>query len=104
MKKLFLFLVLPLMTFGQDDPLHTGELIIELINNGSSWNDVTFTATAVTERWDENYYLTSDYETATDLVQYPAFTAYFDLTQLRHNDIKSGVKLAAKVEIASKNK
>ena len=30
MKKLFLFLVLPLMTFGQDDPLHTGELITHL--------------------------------------------------------------------------
>jgi|SRR3989304_1342116 len=29
---------------------------------------------------------------------------WWQLTQLRHNDIKSGVKLAAKVEIASKNK
>lgn len=36
MKKLFLFLIIPLITFGQEDPLHTGELIINLINNGSS--------------------------------------------------------------------
>ncbi len=64
MKKIFLFIIIPIITFAQEDPLHTGECIITLINYGTSWN-VTFTATAVTERWDENYYLTADYETAT---------------------------------------
>ncbi|HZX13268.1 MAG TPA: hypothetical protein VFF49_02595 [Thermodesulfobacteriota bacterium] len=40
-------------------------------------------------------------------IEFPVQVVYKnhpDLTQLRHNDIKSGVKLAAKVEIASKNK
>ena len=78
MKKLFLLLVLPIITFSQENPLHTGELIIDLINKGSSWN-VTFEATSNDARWDENYNLTTDYETASDIVQSPEHTAYFDL-------------------------
>jgi len=82
MKKLLLILLLPLLTLFAEEPLHTGELIINLINKGSSWN-VTFIATAITERWDENYYLTSDYETASVQVPKPGFplndVAYFDL-------------------------
>lgn len=68
MKKLVFLFMISFMTFAQEDPLHNGELIISLINYGTSWN-VTFVATAITEKWDENYYLTSDYETAS--VQVP---------------------------------
>jgi hypothetical protein len=79
MKKLFLFLVLPLITFAQEgNPLHTGEFIISLINYGSSWN-VTFTATAIDAKWDENYYLTSCYESATVQLIGQQTVAYFDL-------------------------
>jgi len=79
MKKLLLLFLLPLLTLFAEDPLHTGEVIFELVNEGSSWN-VTFTATAITERWDENYYLTSDYEFATRSISSPfQTTAYFDL-------------------------
>ena len=84
MKKLLLLFLLPLFTLFAEEPLHTGEGIISLKNYSSSWN-VTFVATAVTERWDENYYLTSDYETATvsligqQTVPPHVPTAYFDL-------------------------
>jgi len=63
MKKLFLLILLPIVIFAQETPLHTGELIINLINKGTSWN-VTFTLTAISARWDENNNLTEDYETA----------------------------------------
>ncbi len=63
MKKLFLLILLPTVIFAQETPLHTGELIINLINKGTSWN-VTFTLTAISARWDENNNLTEDYETA----------------------------------------
>ena len=62
-KKLFLLILLPTIIFAQKEPLHTGELIINLTNQGSSWN-VTFTLTAISARWDENNNLTEDYETA----------------------------------------
>lgn len=84
MKKLLLLFLLPLFTLFAEEPLHTGEFRISLKNYSSSWN-VTFVATAVTERWDENYYLTSDYETATvpligqQTVPPHVPTAYFDL-------------------------
>ncbi|MCZ7611000.1 MAG: T9SS type A sorting domain-containing protein [Ignavibacterium sp.] len=63
MKKLFLLFLLPTIIFAQGETLHTGELIINLTNQGSSWN-VTFTLTAISARWDENDDLTEDYETA----------------------------------------
>lgn len=64
MKKLFLLLVFPFLTFAQENPLHSGEFIIRLTNYGSSW-DVTFEATAIGTRWDENYDMTTNYESAT---------------------------------------
>jgi hypothetical protein len=80
MKKLILFLLLPLVIFAQEEPLHTGELTINLINYGSSWS-VTFVATAVTERWDEDYYLTDDYENASVITSSTngKIQAFFDL-------------------------
>lgn len=45
------------------ESLHTGEFIVNLINTGTSW-DVTIKMTAVGPRWDGNYELTTDYETA----------------------------------------
>ena len=90
MKKLLLIVLLPLLTLLAEEPLHTGEVVIELVNKGSSWN-VTFTATAVTERWDENFYLTSDYESASVQVPKPGsplnYIAYFDLV----NDPIAGI-------------
>ena len=84
MKKLFLLIMFPFIFLFAEEPLHTGEFIINLVNYGSSWN-VTFTATAIDAKWDENYYLTPDYENATvPLIgqqTIPPFTptAYFDL-------------------------
>lgn len=79
MKKIFLFLLVSILTFGQEDPNMTGEFNIELINRGSSWN-VTFEVTAVTERWDENYYLTDEYDNPFITLVSPWQTyAYFDL-------------------------
>lgn len=82
MKKLFLVLALLILIFAQESVQHTGEVEIELINRGSSWN-VTFTATAITERWDENYNLTEDYSPASVQVPKPTspenYKAYFDL-------------------------
>lgn len=81
MKKLLLsILLLPFMLLAQNGTLNTGELNIDLINTGSSW-DVTFTATSDDARWDENYHLTLDYETASvNLTNSPPrTTAYFDL-------------------------
>lgn len=71
-------MLLPFLIIAQ--PEHTGELRIELMNYGSSWN-VTFTLTAVSARWDENYELTDEYESASDNIHssYPSETvAYFD--------------------------
>ena len=71
--------MLPLFSLFAEEPLHTGEFIITLTNYSSTWN-VTFVATAITERWDENYYLTSDYENASRTLSSPFQTAAdFDL-------------------------
>jgi len=85
MKKLFLviFIMAQIYLFADDENLfHTGEGIITLVNFGSSWN-VTFTATAVSERWDENYNPTELYEIATrtiPTIEHPQqIVAYFDL-------------------------
>ncbi len=79
MKKLFLLILLPTIIFAQKEPLHTGELIINLTNQGSSWN-VTFTLTAVSARWDENNNLTENYESASVNVSstLSQTVAYFD--------------------------
>lgn len=61
MKKLFLFIVFTTLIFSQNEPLHTGELTIELNNQGSTWN-VTFTLTAIGTRWDDHNNITEDYE------------------------------------------
>jgi hypothetical protein len=78
MKKLFLILLFPIIIFAQKEPLHTGELILNLTNQGSSWN-VTFTLTAISARWDEDNNLTEDYQTASVNIHNPdAPVAYFD--------------------------
>ncbi len=82
MKKLLLLLFLPVLLFAQKNILHTAECRITLINTGSSWN-VTFVAAAIDAKWDENYQLTADYNSAVVIVpdpQYPLQTiAEFDL-------------------------
>lgn len=79
MKKLILIIItIPFTLFAQLE--HFGELVIELLNQGSTWN-VTFTLTAVTARWDENYELTSEYEIISDNInsnEPSEATAYFD--------------------------
>lgn len=79
MKKLFLTLVLfPYLTFAQSE--HYGELIITLINEGSSW-DVTFVLSAIGAQWDENFELTEDYDYVSSNINSspPSQTvAYFD--------------------------
>jgi hypothetical protein len=84
MKKVFLvlFFISQIWSFSQaEELLHTGEAIITLINYGSSWN-VTFTFTAVSERWGADYNPTDDYEVATRTIpnsEYPSQTvALFD--------------------------
>lgn len=83
MKKLFLFLVIPFFTMMGSER-HTGEFVITLTNYGSSW-DVTFTATAVSEKWDGDYHLTSSYSNPSvrlngqQTVPPHTPTAYFDL-------------------------
>ncbi len=78
MKKLFLLFLLSSMIYAQKEPLHTGELIINLTNQGSSWN-VTFTLTAISARWNKTDNLTNDYETASVYVHSPdPPVAYFD--------------------------
>lgn len=85
MKKLLLvlFCIMSGLLFAQNNTvLHTGEGIITLVNYGSSWN-VTFTATAVSERWGKNYNPTDIYEIATTTIptiEHPLQkVAYFDL-------------------------
>lgn len=83
MKKIILFLALTISLYSQGEPqIHGGELIIELLNRGSSWN-VTFTCTAVSAKWDENYELTADYTPVSVTIptqQYPLqYIAHFDL-------------------------
>lgn len=65
------------LSFTQESR-HTGEFIVTLINTGTSW-DVTIKMTAMGARWDENYELTDDYETATvNLESLDGTVAYFD--------------------------
>jgi len=63
MKNFLLFFLIPIVIFGQGRELLRGELIINLINYGSSWN-VTIKLTAVGLQWDENYELTDEYNSA----------------------------------------
>ena len=83
MRYLFtLLLTLPLWLYSQTRT--SGELMIELDNFGSLWN-VTFIATSISETWDDDYMLTSDYDEASVLlygwdIGFPvAPTAKFDL-------------------------
>ncbi|RKY98771.1 MAG: hypothetical protein DRQ13_03180 [Ignavibacteriae bacterium] len=77
MKKLLLVILLPFIIFAQEK--YTGELEVKLINYGSSWN-VTITFTAVGARWDDDYELTEDYESASVNINniIYEFSAYFD--------------------------
>jgi len=65
MKKILLIIFLPFVVLPQER--YTGELRINLINYGSSFN-ITFNLTAIGARWDENYNLPEDYENASDNV------------------------------------
>ncbi len=79
---LTLLLTVPLWLYSQTRT--SGELMIELYNIGSLWN-VTFIATSVSETWDDDYMLTSDYDEASVLlygwdIGFPVTpTAKFDL-------------------------
>lgn len=75
MKKLLVLVLLPyILTFSQE--LYVGELRIDLINYGGSFN-VTFLLTSIGARWDENYNLTEDFSTASDVVSgYPYYGAF----------------------------
>lgn len=75
MKKLFLLILLPFITFAQEAIV--GELQIVLNNYGSSWN-ITFTLTAIGARWDANYDLTENYETVSVNISSPVTEALFD--------------------------
>ncbi len=75
MKTLSLFFFFTILIFPQ--PEHDGELILTLTNQGTSWN-VTFTLTAASPRWDENYELTQDYGYVSNNATSPVFTVYFD--------------------------
>ena len=80
MKKLLFLILIPLLLCGQTK--HNAELEIEVINISTYW-DVTFIATAVGDaKWDKNYNLTSDYNSASVHLHYwadPAVTtARFD--------------------------
>ncbi|MBZ0198344.1 MAG: T9SS type A sorting domain-containing protein [Ignavibacteriaceae bacterium] len=82
MKKILFILLIafPVLIFGQ--PRTTGEIMIDLVNYGSSWN-VTFEAEAIGGVWDENYYVTSSYSSASVTIptqQHPQLKrAQFDL-------------------------
>ena len=58
MKKLLLIILLPFITFAQEDMI--GELRIQLTNHSYPW-DFTFSLIAVGARWDDDYDLTEDY-------------------------------------------
>ena len=85
MKKLFLFFLISFMTICySDEPEHFGELIINVVNFDSEW-EVTFMLTATSARWDGNYDLSEDYETASvNLKTYPT-VAYFDHILYQNN-------------------
>jgi len=77
-KFISIFILSQFVIFAQED--HFGELVIELINKGSTWN-VTFTLTAISARWDQNYDLTDNYSIVNDNVNSnppSEATAYFD--------------------------
>lgn len=80
MKKLLLSIdLIPFITFSQES--YIGELRIDLINCGGSVN-ITFMLTAIGARWDENYNLTEEYSTASDVInsctEYAAFDHVLD--------------------------
>lgn len=87
MKKLILFLFIPLLTYSQK---HSAELQIFVTNFDTSWA-VTFTASTQNSRWDENFFLTSSYLSATVQVPKPGYptntVANFDLVY----DFQAGV-------------
>ncbi len=74
MKKLYLLVLLPFITFAQLD--FDGELRFVLINRGSSWN-VTIKLTAIGARWDANNYLTQEYAIISSGVSNPNLCDYF---------------------------
>ncbi len=76
MKKLILLLILlPIVMLPQER--YIGELRINLVNCRGSVN-ITFTLTGIGARWDENYNLTEDYATASDVVSSCTGYAAFD--------------------------
>lgn len=75
MKKLYLLVLLPFITFAQLD--FDGELRFYLINRGSSWN-VTIKLTAIGARWDANNYLTQEYEIISNGVSNPNYYIAFN--------------------------
>lgn len=66
---------MPVLTFPQER--YIGELRIDLVNYGGSFN-ITFLLTSISAGWDENYNLTEDYATASDVVTGDPYYAAFD--------------------------
>lgn len=76
MKKIFLLIIIfPFLTYAQER--YIGELRINLVNCGGSVN-ITFMLTGIGARWDENYNLTENYSTASDVVSSCTGYAAFD--------------------------
>jgi hypothetical protein len=75
MKKLFLLLLLPCFNFAQLD--YDGELELQLINRGASWN-VSIKLTALSARWDANYELTEDYAIVSSSASNPDYYINFE--------------------------
>ncbi len=79
MKKYFLIfiLVFSTYTFSQENLLHTGEATVYVVNYPVAW-DVTFTATAVSERWGKSVSLTEQYYNPTDDYESASVTPDYD--------------------------
>ncbi len=75
MKKILVLLLMSIISLYAIEPNNTGELSIELINRGTTWN-VTFMATALPGVWDENLYLSSDYNNASVTITNDPFKKY----------------------------
>ncbi|MDH3267230.1 MAG: T9SS type A sorting domain-containing protein [Ignavibacteria bacterium] len=75
MKKLFLLVLFPFITFAQE--YYVGELKIQLINTGASWN-VVVGLWGLGTRWDENYEITEGYYTIGERLINPNTEGNFD--------------------------
>lgn len=75
MKKFFLLILFPFIVFAQE--YYVGELEIDLINTGASWN-VVVGLWGLGTRWDGNYDITDGYNTIGERLINPNYRAFFD--------------------------